>query len=83
MCTLKFPPKLIEMLDRIRRRCLWIKKTAQGEKCNSLAAWNMVCKPENKGGLGVLNLKIQNEALLMKFLHKFYNKLDIPWVQLT
>ena len=43
----------------------------------------MVCKPKNKGGLGVLNLRIQNEALLMKFLHKFYNKLDIPWVQLT
>ena len=43
----------------------------------------MVCKPKNRGGLGVLNLKIQNEALLMKFLHKFYNKMDIPWVQLT
>jgi len=82
MCTLKFPPKLIETLDRIRRRCLWVKKTDQGEKCNSLAAWDMVYKPKNKGGLGVINLKIQNEALLMKFLHKFYNKLDIPWVQL-
>ena len=43
----------------------------------------MVCKPKNKGGLGVLNLRIQNDALLLKFLHKFYNKLDIPWVQLT
>ena len=82
MCTLKFPPKLIEMLDKIRRRCLWTKKSEQGEKCNSLAAWEMVCKPKKHGGLGVINIKLQNEALLMKFLHKFYNKMDIPWVQL-
>src|SRR5438105_4736802 len=32
--------------------------------------------------LGVLNLKLQNEALLLKFLHKFYNKHDTPWVTL-
>ena len=79
MCTLKFLPKLIEMLDKIRRRCLWTKKSEQGEKCNSLAAWEMVCKPKKHGGLGVINIKLQNEALLMKFLHKFYNHHDIPW----
>ena len=32
MCMLKFSPKLIEILDKIRRRCLWVKKTDQGEK---------------------------------------------------
>jgi hypothetical protein len=42
----------------------------------------MVCKPKEKGGLGVLNLRIQNEGLLLKYLHKFYNKTDTPWVQL-
>jgi hypothetical protein len=42
----------------------------------------MVCKPKKKGGLGVINLKIQNEALLLKFLHKFFNKKDVPWVHL-
>ena len=67
MCTLHFPPKLIDMLDKIRRRCLWIKKTKQGDKCNPLAAWDMVCKPKSKCGLGVLNLRIQNEALLLIF----------------
>ena len=82
MCTLKFPPQLIKMLDKIRRRCLWTKKTEHGDKCNSLAAWEMVCKPKKHGGLGVINIKVQNDALLMKFLQKFYNKLDVPWVQL-
>jgi hypothetical protein len=42
----------------------------------------MVCKPKKKGGLGILNLKLQNEALLLKYIHKFYNKFDTPWVHL-
>ena len=37
---------------------------------------------KKEGGLGVLNLRTQNEALLMKHLHKFFNRKDIPWVQL-
>ena len=82
MCTLKFPPKLIEILDKIRRRCLWTKKTEYGDRCNSLAAWDLVCRPKKNGGLGVINLNINNEALLLKFLHKFINRLDVPWVNL-
>ena len=30
----------------------------------------------------MINLKIHNDALLLKFLHKFYNKLDVLWVHL-
>lgn len=58
------------------------KKTEQGEECNSLAAWEMVCKPKNHGGLGVINLRIQSDALLLKYLHKFYNYWDLPSVEL-
>ena len=35
------------------------------------------------GGLGILNLQLQNEALLLKQLHKFYCKEKIPWVDLV
>lgn len=42
----------------------------------------MVTVPKNKGGLGIKDLYLQNEALLLKHLHKFYNKVDVPWVQL-
>jgi hypothetical protein len=42
----------------------------------------MISKPKLKGGLGIINLRLQNEVLLMKNLHKFYNKEDLPWVQL-
>ena len=82
LCTLKLPPKIIELLDRIRRKSLWTKKTDDGDKCNSLTSWQMVCHPKECGGLGVLNIKTQSDALLMKYLHKFYNRWYVPWVDL-
>jgi hypothetical protein len=45
-------------------------------------AWLVVQQPKVKGGLGILNIGLQNDALLMKQLDKFYNKMDIPWVNL-
>jgi hypothetical protein len=47
------------------------------------AAWKMVTRPKDEGGLGALDLKSQNEALLLKNLLKFFNKVDIPWVHLV
>ena len=47
-----------------------------------LASWDMICRPKEQGGLGVLNLRVQNQALLLKNLYKFYNHMDIPWVNL-
>lgn len=82
LCTIKFPPKLVDHLDKIRRRCLWRKKTERGETCNSLALWDLVCRPKNHGGLGVLDVKVRNLALLLKFLHSFYKKKDVPWANL-
>ena len=32
--------------------------------------------------MGIINLRSQNKALLLKHLDKFYNKKDIPWVNL-
>ena len=42
----------------------------------------MVCVIKEEGGLGVIDLQIQNEALLLKHLTKFFNRKDIPWVAL-
>jgi hypothetical protein len=77
MLTLRLPPGIIDVLDRARRHCLWRRKDKH--KVNSLAAWERVCKPKN----GIINLQIQNTALLLKHLHKFYNNEDIPWVHLV
>jgi hypothetical protein len=46
-------------------------------KQTTKAAWKMVCLPKEEGGLGVIDLRVQNEALL-KNLHKFFKKEDLP-----
>jgi hypothetical protein len=38
---------------------------------------------ESEWWAGVLRLETQNEALLIKFLHKFFNNSDLPWVHLV
>jgi hypothetical protein len=51
-------------------------------KGRSLAAWPKVTKPKDIGGLGIIDLRSKNEALLLKHLDKFYNKKDTPWVNM-
>ncbi|XP_073362281.1 uncharacterized protein [Aegilops tauschii subsp. strangulata] len=78
--SLNIPAGIIKQLDRIFRQCLW-RGNSDAPK-QSLAAWELVCRPRDKGGLGIINLNIQNKGLLIKHLHKFYNKVDVPWVTL-
>jgi hypothetical protein len=80
MCTIKLPKGVIENIDRIRKQCLW-RCNSEKKRGGNLVAWETVQKPKEKGGLGVINLKLQNDALLLKHLHKFYNQADIPWIK--
>jgi hypothetical protein len=57
--------------------------TACGEVLRAMQKWKKCCKPKKKGGLGIINLRSQNYALLMKHLDKFYNQKDVPWVKLV
>jgi hypothetical protein len=58
----------------------------RNSKCNAksktLVAWRKCTRPKRKGGLGIINLRSQNTALLLKHLDKFYNKRNIPWINL-
>ena len=36
MCALKLPTKILDHIDKIRRHCLWNKKTEDGEHCKPL-----------------------------------------------
>jgi hypothetical protein len=80
MLSLMIPVGVADVVDRARRHCLWRRNDK--DKIHSLAAWSTICKPKNKSGLGIINLKVQNVALLLKHLHKFYNNDATPWVQL-
>ena len=81
LCTIKLPRGVIENIDRMRKQFLW-RGNSEKTRGGNLVAWETVQKPKDKGGLGVINLRLHNDALLMKHLHKFYNHADIPWIQL-
>jgi len=80
LCSLAIPQGILKQIERIQRQCLW--RGNSDSKRKSLAAWDLVCRPKAKGGMGIMNLQLQKKALLIKHLHKFYNKADIPWVSL-
>jgi len=82
MWSLKIPPQVIKQIDIFRKHCLWSKGDIN-RRGSCLVAWEFACKPKDQGGLGIIDIQSQNEALLMKFLDKFYNNHDIPWVKLT
>jgi len=52
-------------------------------KGGCLVAWEVACMGKNEGGLGIINMRSRNSALLLKYLAKFYNQANIPWVKLT
>jgi hypothetical protein len=84
MSCFDVPVAIKDQVIKYMRYCLWRKRNSEVKaKGSALIAWNKVCRPKTQGGLGILNLEVQNKALLLKNLHKFYNNLDIPWVQLV
>jgi hypothetical protein len=82
MSTISLHVTVREQIDKYRKHCLW-RGNDDSNRINAKVAWHMVTKSKDEGGLGVLDLKTQNEALLIKNLHKFFNKANIPWVQLV
>jgi hypothetical protein len=46
-------------------------------------AWEDACRPKVEGGLNIMDLRTQNDALLLKYLDKFFNCSNVPWVSLT
>jgi hypothetical protein len=81
MSTLSLHVTVREQIDKYRKHCLW-RGSQESNRINVKAAWYMVTKSKDEGGLGVLDLRTQNEALLIKNIHKFFNRADIPWVHL-
>ena len=81
MCSLRLPLGFLDHIENSARGFLWRGKEFEKKRI-CLVKWVNVCKPKKISGLRVLNLRIQNVTLLMKFLFRFMNKQDIPWINL-
>jgi hypothetical protein len=81
MCSIKVRVDILNQVGKYRRHCLW-RGGDVNDKKPPKAAWKLVCRLKKRGGLGVIRLCVQNEALLMKNLDKFFSKVDLPWVKL-
>jgi hypothetical protein len=80
MFLVSVPLTVHDYFDKIRRHCMW-KKSDFNSRSMPMIAWKKCTKPKRKGGWA-LYLSAQNQALLMKHLDKFYNRKDIPWVNM-
>lgn len=44
-----------------------------------LIKWEMVCRPISNGGLGIKNLRVFNQALLVKCLWRYTKEPEALW----
>jgi hypothetical protein len=79
MGTFSIHNTVINQIDKFRNHCLWRGADINAQQ-RPKAAWVGVCRSKEEGGLGILNLKTPNEALLLKQMANFFNREDIPWV---
>ncbi|KAJ3672310.1 hypothetical protein LUZ60_007031 [Juncus effusus] len=71
LSVFKFPKWVIKEMDKIRQNFLW---KGNKEKGYNLINWKKVCRPKSGGGLGVLNLEIFNNAMLLKWIWKYFSE---------
>ena len=81
MCSLQLPVTVIKAIDTARKNCLWRGNNPSLTRM-SLAFGDRICTTKDKGGMGVINLRVHNTALLLKHMVKFYNGAELPWVKL-
>jgi hypothetical protein len=63
----RIPAKIKKRLNQLCRRFLWFGgNTTRKKYC--LVSWKVICTSFEQGGLGILNLKIMNKALFVKWL---------------
>ena len=66
MSFFEIPKGVAEKLDHYRSRFFW--QSTSDKHIYRLAKWDILCRPKDQGGLGILNLQVQNKCLLAKWL---------------
>nr|XP_051197209.1 uncharacterized protein LOC127310588 [Lolium perenne] len=67
-------------MDRPRSRFFW--EGVGNKRKYHMVDWATVCKPKEMGGLGILNTKLMNIALMLKWIWKLYQNAEGLWADL-
>ena len=80
MGALELPKGTLKALEGKRRTFVWTgAEQASGAKC--LVAWEQVCLPKESGGLGLKNLSVQNQCMLLKLIHRLHHPEASSWAR--
>jgi hypothetical protein len=71
MSFFEIPKGVLKNLDHFRSRFFWQGST--NEHKYRLVKWDIICRPKDQGGLGILDLQLQNKCLLAKWLVNLLN----------
>lgn len=69
-----------DKMDSIRTNLFW--KGAENNFKYHMARWELVCCPKDQGGLGIMNTRITNECLLVKWIWRITKELDEMWFRI-
>lgn len=78
MAIEKLSNKTVDELEGLMRRFMWGK--VGKERYMAMIAWHKLCQEEDKGGLGIKDLKRFNKALLQKLVWQLATEQDRVWV---
>ncbi|TVU23656.1 hypothetical protein EJB05_26035, partial [Eragrostis curvula] len=75
MSAMQFPIGAVECFNKKRRAFMWSgQEKTTGAQC--LIAWDRVCQSKENGGLGIKQLGMQNQCLLLKLIHRLFHPGD-------
>ena len=77
MSIIQLPAKVKTMLEKIQKDFLW-SGCAENRKIY-LVKWDLICKDKDSSGLGIIDLRLKNKALLNKWIWWYANEPDSLW----
>ncbi|KAJ4777641.1 RNA-directed DNA polymerase (reverse transcriptase)-related family protein [Rhynchospora pubera] len=78
MSSFLLPAWVIKQVDKLRRNFLW-SKSCEGKQGIHLVSWERLCLPKSCGGMGMINLKLHNISLMLKWWWRLYSLPKSQW----